>query len=313
MNVVRGLNDLIGAPEDALALEMLETCQGLIGVYDENEYLRFSNAAFREAYFIEPGEVLNWTTLMRRNFEANRGTIIQTDDIDAWLSSVRSRRGKSPIRRYESDLHDGRWVWVVESMRPDGWIVYFGTDVTPLNASERQLRHDHERALRAAQTDALTGVSSRMHIMAQLENLSNVATEQNRAIGYACLLDIDEFKSINDVYGHSVGDQILTAFAQFVRKNVRLRDAFGRVGGEEFLLLFPEASEQECQTIVENLLANITHRPLVHEQPNLLPTFSAGLCLIDPCSKPSCVYARADEALYRAKTEGRNRLIIHRA
>lgn len=311
MSSVKGIGDLEDARDCAKVLDLLEQCNGLIGIYDEEENLRFSNVAFREAYFVQTGEHLSWTALMRRNFEAGRGTIIQTEDIDAWLSSVRSRRGKSSRRTYESDLHDGRWIWVVETMCADGWIVYFGTDVTSLNASERHLRHARDRALQESQTDHLTGISNRKHIMAQLESLAEEANKIGRPTGYACLIDLDHFKSVNDTWGHAVGDQLLTSFARCVRQRVRLRDGFGRVGGEEFLLLLPDATAQDCVRIFNSLFSAVRGTSLVPDQPQLLATFSAGLCPIAPQQGAKDIYTRADRALYRAKSEGRDRLIIH--
>lgn len=311
MTNVLGFSDLLALPDDAHVLDLLDECSGLVGIYDENENLRYANAAFKKAYFITHGEQLNWTTLMRRNYAAQRGTVIQTDDIDAWISSVRSRRGKAAQRSYESDLHDGRWIWVVETMRPDGWIVYFGTDVTSLRQSERNLRHARDCALRESQTDDLTGISNRKHIMKQLENLLHDATRTGRCAGFACLMDLDHFKAINDTWGHGAGDQILTAFARVVRRSVRLRDGFGRIGGEEFLLLLPDTTAHDCHQIISAIFAAVRDKPLTSDYPELLATFSAGLCPIDPADSVKSIYAKTDKALYRAKSDGRNRLVIH--
>lgn len=310
---VLGLGNLADEALNNQVLDLLEHCDGMIGIYDENEFLRYSNAAFRAAYAIAPGERIDWSTMMRRNFQAKRGTIIETNDIDAWLSSVRSRRGKNPHRCFESDLHDGRWIWVVETMQDNGWIVYFGTDVSPLNQSERHLRHARDSALRESQTDSLTGISNRKHVMGHLEKMAASALDRDRPTGFACLMDLDHFKAINDTRGHIVGDQVLTAFARCVRQSVRLRDGFGRVGGEEFLLLLPDVTLEDARRIVGHVFAAINGRLLVEDQPDLKVTFSAGLCPIDPPGNVAAIYARADQALYRAKMAGRNCLMVDRA
>ena len=302
--------DPIGFTDQLRFLDHIDSCAGLVGIYDETETVRFCNEAFREAYFIEPGEVLNWSTLMRRNFEARRGTVIETDDIDSWIASVRSRRGKSRYRRYESDLHDGRWIWVTETLQPDGWIVYFGADVTQLNQTERQLRHARDIALRESQTDALTGVSSRSHILCHMQTMIDAASQTGSPSGFACLMDIDHFKAINDTHGHPVGDRVLTAFAQRVRQAVRLRDGFGRVGGEEFLLLLPDVAASEARIILEDVASIVQRDPLVPEVPTLRVTFSAGLFPITSGCVLTSTYARADQALYRAKMAGRNRIVL---
>ena len=310
MTAVRALGDL-GADEDhRRVLGLLDASAGLIGIYDEAERLRYANAAFCEAYFVTIGEELDWSTLMRRNHAALRGTRITTDDIEAWIVSVRSRRGKLPRRAYESDLHDGRWIWVVETMQNDGWIVYSGLDVSCLRESERHLRHARDSALREAQTDGLTGVSNRKHVMDHLTQLTEAAILAQDSAGYACVLDLDHFKAINDTHGHAVGDQVLIAFARRVRQIVRLRDGFGRIGGEEFLLLLPDVTLPETRQIMDQVAAAVAAQPLVSDKPDLHVTFSAGGSPILPGISPMHVFTAADAALYRAKVAGRNRVIL---
>ena len=309
MTVVRDICELAGDGDRHRALRLLDHSGGLIGIYDDREHLRFANAAFRDAYAITPGEVLDWSALMRRNYHARRGTIIATDDIDAWIASVRSRRGKLPRRAYESDLHDGRWIWVVETMLDDGWIVYSGMDVSDLRQSERHLRHARDSALREAQTDALTGIANRRFIMDHVDQMAACAADRRASAGFLCLLDIDHFKAINDTRGHVVGDKVLTAFARRVRQVVRLRDGFGRVGGEEFLLLLPDVGLAEAEQIMSAISAALGQMPLLPDMPDLHVTFSAGICAITPGAAPRAIYAAADEALYQAKVAGRNRTV----
>ena len=284
-------------------LDMLQDSVALVGVYDENERLRYTNAAFRAAYFIEPDEDIDWQTLMRRNYQASRGTIIKTEDIDGWISSVRSRRGKSPMRCYESDLHDGRFIWVTETMRKDGWIIYVGTDVTQLNASQRELRLARDALFRQSFTDDLTGVSNRRHILAKLEETIDAKQE-----AWACLIDIDHFKRINDTYGHKSGDDVLVNLAQAVRNTVKLRDAFGRVGGEEFLVIFVNQSFEEMVTTIQKLMETIAGLVVCKSYPELRVAISGGLTQITDLDSQEKILGRTDRALYWAKSAGRKQI-----
>ncbi len=310
-------------PSDELALSnvvaMMQHTAALIGIYDEKERLRFTNEAFRKAYFISPGEDLCWQRLMRRNFAAKRGTIIRSDDIDAWIASVRSRRGKNKVRTYESDLHCGAYIWVTETMLPNGWIIYVGTDISELRPSERWLRQARDEAVRASTTDELTGVSNRRHIIGQLEkmllcaadrsrNLSDVAVEAGGTVG---LLDIDYFKKINDTYGHQVGDEVLVAFARIVRETIKLRDAFGRFGGEEFLLLFPGQNLEVAIATLRKLYEVVSVVRPVRNAPDLKLSFSVGMTQILPGDDTSRIFSRCDAALYEAKESGRNQLKVY--
>ncbi|TYC52989.1 diguanylate cyclase [Rhodobacterales bacterium] len=307
---------------DDLALsnivEMMQHSVALIGVYDEQERLRFTNESFRRAYFILPGENLCWQQLMRRNFAANRGTIIRSNDIDAWIASVRSRRGKNKVRTYESDLHCGAYIWVTETMLPNGWIIYVGADVSELRQSERWLRQARDEAVRASTTDELTGVSNRRHIIGQLERMlpsgpekshkpSEVAVEAGGTVG---LLDIDHFKKINDTYGHQAGDEVLVTFARIVRETIKLRDAFGRVGGEEFLILFPGQSVETAVATLEQLSEAFSEVRPIGNAPDLKISFCVGLTHILSCDDTSKIFSRCDAALYEAKERGRNQLKV---
>lgn len=292
--------------EDALdVLNLLQQSVALIGVYDQNEVLRYTNEAFRRAYYIDPNETLDWQTLMRRNFLASRGTIIKTDDIDAWISSVRSRRGKSKVRSYESDLHDGRFIWVTETMREDGWITYVGADVSQLNKSQRDLRLDRDALFRQSFTDELTGVSNRRHVLCKLGEI--IDSKQD---AWVCIIDIDHFKRINDTYGHQAGDDTLVCLAQTVRKSVQLQDVFGRIGGEEFLLIFVNQPLKEVRKSLQRLQETIRGLMVCDSFPELRITMSGGLTQIGEMDTQERILARADYGLYCAKASGRDQFRV---
>ena len=108
---------------------------------------------------------------MRRNHLRGQGARIETDDIETWLRSACSRRGKLPYRAFEADLRDGRWMWMSETMSANGWMLCQASEITELRADRRALRQERDVALRAAQTDPMTGISNRTHLMQLLELL----------------------------------------------------------------------------------------------------------------------------------------------
>ena len=103
--------------------DLVEHSDVLLAVYDEADRLRLANDAFRRCFHLAPGETPTWVEIMRRNHAAFRGTAIQAADLEAWLTSTQSRRGKTPFRAYETDLTDGRWLWMTETVRPNGWML----------------------------------------------------------------------------------------------------------------------------------------------------------------------------------------------
>jgi diguanylate cyclase (GGDEF)-like protein len=294
---------------DQLGL-LLQNTHALIAVYDQQDRLRYANNAFQASYFVDPEEGLTWYELVKRNYHHKRATVINTSDFETWALSVLSRRGKVAQRSFETDMHDGRWINVVETVLPGGWSLYVGIDVTNLRASERDLRQGRDLALIASETDELTGISNRRHIMAMLEQVVDQHPCSETSAGCACILDIDHFKKINDELGHQKGDKALCAFTRVVRNTVRLADGFGRIGGEEFLLIMPGVPLKEGLTIMERIFSNVRNTALIADQPDRQLTFSAGMTSICAPDTASEVYRRADEALFVSKGNGRNQLTI---
>lgn len=301
--------------------QLMEGTDVMVAVYDQDDRLRFANAAFRKAWHIEDDERPVWSDLMRRNFIARRGTVISADDIDIWLRSVLGRRGKTGFRAFETDLHDGRWLWMTETMHANGWMLCVASDITSLRPDERELRQARDMAIKASQTDDLTGIASRRFVMSKLEALVKAAPAEPamlagktpveyRAVGCVAVLDIDNFKYINDRFGHSVGDAVLMDFAATIQRLVRKTDVLGRVGGEEFVLVLPNTTTWEAEAIIGRMLAEVRQSRPVREQLSFRYTFSAGLAGARAGDDPADLYRRADLALYAAKMRGRDQIGI---
>ena len=288
--------------------EMYDGTAVLIAAYDGHDRLRYANPAFRSAYFIGPQETPLWSDLMRRNFEAGRGTVIRRTDFDAWLISTQSRRGKTGFRAFETDLYDGRWLWMTETVQSDGWMLCIASDITQLRAGSRSIRQDRDAALRASYTDELTGVANRRFVTARMEEMLQRPTPDHGVLGCVCVLDLDNFKYINDQFGHHAGDEILRDFAKRIQLQVRRADCFGRVGGEEFLLVLPDTPEKQAELIVERMLAAVRRSRPLRARPDFSYTFSAGIAAGLAGDTVADLYARADTALYSAKLAGRNRI-----
>jgi diguanylate cyclase (GGDEF)-like protein len=294
---------------DPIALQLLAAQQDsplLVALFDAADQLQFANPAFRRSYSLGPDEQLSWAELMRKNYAQGTGALIQTPDFPVWLASARSRRGKLPFRAFECDLCDGRWMWMTETVRSDGWMLCVASDITDLKSSERALRQARDVAQRAVQTDGLTGISSRAHVLLQLEQYQARLRADQTPCGVV-LLDLDYFKRVNDTYGHQAGDTVLQHFARTVHAALRREDCFGRVGGEEFLLLFPGMDMDSLNATVPRILNLVRDARPLPLFPDFFYTCSAGLDLLRPEDDARQAYQRVDEALYAAKAAGRDR------
>lgn len=205
------------------------------------------------------------------------------------------------------------------------WFVYVGGDIHNLQVRFREQRSTLEVAQRNIKDsnaklyvamkklellvihDELTGIYNRRHLMERLEE--QVALSQRQQIPlFLAMIDLDHFKKINDQYGHIAGDEVLVTFAQMARQHVRRSDLVARYGGEEFIIAFCNGKEEDIYQILNRLRESFAqHRPDFLEADTVV-SFSAGVAQLQPGDKPNDLISRADEALYRAKSLGRNRV-----
>ncbi|OCP00983.1 MULTISPECIES: GGDEF domain-containing protein [unclassified Ensifer] len=157
---------------------------------------------------------------------------------------------------------------------------------------------------RSADTDALTGAGNRRWFLAQLP-------KSNWHGDCLIVMDLDFFKRINDRYGHHTGDQVLMAFAELARKNLRKGDCFARLGGEEFGLYLPLTSEERAQAIAERLRRAVEELRIISRGEQVALTVSMGLAVANGQERSwEELFNSADAALYEAKRHGRNRITL---
>lgn len=246
---------------------------------------------------------------MRLNHRLRSGVVVRNNDFEGWLLSAQSRRGKLPYRAFEMDMHDGRWFWMTETVQQDGWMLCVASDVTELRQGYRTLRQDRDLAVRASQTDELTGTANRRFVFAKLALQVERVAKGLETPFCLCTLDIDFFKQINDRFGHKCGDAVLRDFVGIAHSVIRRVDCFGRIGGEEFMLILPRSTVAEGREIVERLLQKVRLSRPLSEFPDFSYSCSAGLTVYRAPESTDDVFMRADQALYAAKDKGRDRLL----
>jgi diguanylate cyclase (GGDEF)-like protein len=170
-----------------------------------------------------------------------------------------------------------------------------------------ELGEAYRRIEELAELDELTGSFNRRCIMRMLDDEIRRARRTSSPCSIA-LIDLDWFKRINDAYGHPTGDEVLRTFAITVFANIRNIDRFGRYGGEEFLLILPDAPDDTGARILDRLRAIIAELDWSAFSPGMRVTISAGVATLQPDETPDTFLARADSALYAAKARGRNRI-----
>ncbi len=180
-----------------------------------------------------------------------------------------------------------------------------------IKALQGELREKNSRLESISRTDELTGVNNRRFFMECLRLEFDRSRRYTVPLGFG-MVDIDHFKRINDTHGHQTGDRALTVVAQFLRKAMRGADVLGRIGGEEFAILMPHTEQAGCTHALGRWRQQIEAMPIVHENIQLNLTVSIGAACFprDGVERPEQLIALADEALYKAKASGRNRVVF---
>lgn len=247
-------------------------------------------ARFRETILPDqPADLLNWFVALW-----NCHTDLQHVSCDTVRYSLKGKR--MDVRLHATVLPDSPSPW--------SRVLISAEDITCKLAIEKENE-------RLACIDHLTNLSNRRDF------ITRAAAELSRAQRYGVpltvlMIDLDHFKNINDCFGHHVGDQVLSAFADKLRHCVREVDLTGRLGGEEFAVLLPNTGTVEATDVMNRLREELAEAPIADtDEHSIFLTISVGLAELTPSIvSVEAFLSKADTALYAAKRNGRNRLCI---
>lgn len=182
--------------------------------------------------------------------------------------------------------------------------VHVARDITARKRLESELE-------RQATRDSLTGLLNRRHFMELLASTWHNATRYGFPLSLA-ILDLDNFKQVNDRYGHQQGDKVLQRFGRIVRDELRLGDIAGRYGGDEFVIAFPHTSAVNAAESLERIRRTLEHAAFKAESESYRVHCTAGVADLprEGATEDSLIRA-ADKALYEAKEKGRNRVVVY--
>jgi len=227
---------------------------------------------------------------------------VNLDERARYLTEV-MRTGR--VDDFEAEMRGagGRLFWAHLS----GQRLRFGGDDALLAAivDVTAQRQAHEEMRVLASHDELTGIFNRRHVEDIARKELERAQRHSRPLTVA-MMDADHFKAINDSHGHQVGDEVLRAIASRCQQTLRANDVFGRYGGEEFVVVFPETDLESARSVAERLRAAVAQGPVTVGEASLNVTVSIGLAEFVRGQDMRMLFQRADAALYAAKEGGRN-------
>jgi two-component system cell cycle response regulator len=173
------------------------------------------------------------------------------------------------------------------------------------------LRNSHQQNFNMSITDSLTGVYNRYYFDVHCKTLINQAIANNKSL-LLLIADIDNFKSVNDIYGHVAGDEILKQISSRLLLNIRITDLIARFGGEEFVMVLPNTEIKDGLNIADRIRSSVekTHFNISTGGVTLNKTISIGIARLNPDDSVETMLKRADKGLYLAKENGKNQAIF---
>jgi diguanylate cyclase (GGDEF)-like protein len=274
-----------------------------IVVLDAERRVRIANRAFRRFWRL-PDDVGNSRpTFVKLMYHGRgiKGYAVSADKLGEYVTRQLELIRSGNERPLSIRLANGGVIQFRCKTLPDG-----GRLLTYGNISE--LADQAETLERLACVDGLTGLNNRRHFLTLAEGEWSRFQRYGRPLALL-MVDIDFFKSVNDTYGHDAGDAVIKAVADILQKRKRTSDIAGRLGGEEFALLLPEATSDSAVVAGERLRQLVAGRAVVTENHNISVTISVGVGVADAAMGGfDELLKQADIALYEAKNSGRNRV-----
>jgi diguanylate cyclase len=248
------------------------------------------------AVFVERlGELTRSTGAYHERMEGYAGRLRQTDDI-------------VELKRIVDELMGDTRSMQVDMLRAHEEMETARRHAEEAQSKARRLEVELEQVSGQVSQDPLTGALNRRGLDDAMQREMSRADRRGSALCVA-VLDLDNFKRLNDTYGHQAGDDALVHLMNVVRKTLRPTDITARYGGEEFVILFSETTLPQAVQAMNRLQRELTKRFFLHNNERLLITFSAGVAQFKSGETQDAVIERADRAMYQAKLQGKNRVV----
>ena len=175
--------------------------------------------------------------------------------------------------------------------------------------ANKELSRLNEQLYELATTDSMTQLFNRRHFIESAQRqISQI--QRTNVDGAMLMLDIDNFKSVNDTFGHAIGDKAIIKIASILKDNLREYDIVGRVGGEEYAMLLSPCEFDVANKIAKRLIDKVANLEISHQQNSIKLTISIGLTMVKKEDEDiDKALRRADIALYKAKSTGKNKVV----
>ena len=216
---------------------------------------------------------------------------------------------QSHVERLNSTLDEYREAGAEREERLREEVRSLQEKVNAMEAESQEVHKELQEERRRATTDMLTQLPNREAMEERIQE-EYKRWERYRESTSLAMIDVDYFKHINDTYGHLAGDKVLQLLARALRENLREPDYIARYGGEEFIVVLPATDAETACDVLDKLRERIQGLPFHFRSERVVVTFSGGVVGFTEVGDPYRLLDRADRALYRAKEQGRNRVLL---
>jgi diguanylate cyclase len=228
--------------------------------------------------------------------------------IDKYALEIGKAKDIGELNKILDDVMRDTKITQAEALRSRDDMVAARQNVQDAEARIHDLEKKLEQMSELVREDQLTGSLNRRGLDDVFER-EEARSERRQTPLCVGLLDLDDFKRLNDTYGHIAGDHALIHLVRVIKDTLRTMDVIGRFGGEEFMVILPDTPLEDAVQTVTRLQRELTKRIFMYNNEKLLITFSAGVALRKQGEDQTTLIKRADEALYKAKRAGKNRVI----
>jgi diguanylate cyclase len=229
--------------------------------------------------------------------------------IAGYLQKISTTDSAPELNKLLDDLVRDTRMAHIEAIRSHDELQISRTEMQAAEARIQELQTELTQMSELVREDQLTGSLNRRGLDEVLEREMERAARRQSSLCIA-MLDLDDFKKLNDTHGHSAGDEALIHLVRVVKDTLRAMDVIARFGGEEFMIVLPDTAPSEAAQIVTRVQRELTKRIFMHNNERLLITFSAGVAMYAAEESQPNLIKRADEALYKAKKAGKNRVVL---
>jgi diguanylate cyclase len=229
--------------------------------------------------------------------------------IDGYSQKISQAQDINELNKILDDVMRDTRIAQTEALRSRDEMIGARREVQEAESRIHELEVKLEQMSELIREDQLTGSLNRRGLDDVLEREIARAERRESPLCIA-MLDLDDFKRLNDTYGHTAGDEALVHLVRVIKDTLRTMDVIARFGGEEFLIVLPDTTLEDASQTITRVQRELTKRIFMHNHERLLITFSAGIALRGPDEDQSAIIKRADDALYQAKRAGKNRVVL---